>query len=73
MTTYQICDANGYAITDGLSRDDAHRIAQRIATERGASVWVSASDSEEMGDEVTPADAEPDADDGRDMTPPYEP
>ncbi|WP_158859729.1 hypothetical protein [Rhodoplanes serenus] len=41
MTTYMITDSQGQAITAGLQSDEAHRVAQQIADERGASVWLS--------------------------------
>ncbi len=39
-TTYAIDDGNGNQITTGLSEHDARRVAQRIATERGESVYL---------------------------------
>jgi hypothetical protein len=49
-----ICDSDGQAITDGVSEAEVWAIAQRMATERRESVYVS--DGTENGEEteVTP-------------------
>lgn len=56
--TYMVCDADGYALTDGLQDpaicDEAHRVAQSIANRRLESVWLSPSDSDDMGEEIEP-------------------
>ena len=54
MATMMICDGDGNSITDGLEShlvsDQAVQMAQRIATERGESVWLSWS-SDESGED----------------------
>jgi hypothetical protein len=52
--TYMVCDEDGYALTDGLQEHDAREVAQRMANERGESVWLSRSGSDGMGDEIVP-------------------
>lgn len=37
---YSIDDGNGNQITAGLQEHNATEVAQRIANERGASVWL---------------------------------
>jgi hypothetical protein len=54
--TYMVCDGNGNQITDGLQEHEARQVAQCIANSRGESVWLSASDSSEMGEEFEPED-----------------
>ena len=51
--TYTVCDGHGTALTTGLEAHEAERVAQRMATERRESVWMSGPDIE--GDrEITP-------------------
>lgn len=57
--TYMVCDGDGYALTDGLQDHDAARVAQSIANQRLQSVWLSESDSEEMGEEFSPDEDDP--------------
>ena len=58
MTTYMVCDEDGYALTDGLQGpeicDEARKVAQSIANQRLESVWLSPSDSSELGEEFEP-------------------
>jgi hypothetical protein len=54
MTTYMICDGDGNALTDGVQEHEADRIAQNIANRRGQSVWLSPSDSDDIGTEFEP-------------------
>lgn len=54
MSTYMVCNAEGYAETDGLQEHEARMVAQRIANDKGESVWLSQSDSDEMGEEIVP-------------------
>lgn len=53
-TTYMVCNAEGYAEADGLQEHEARMVAQRIANSKGEPVWLSESDSEEMGEEIAP-------------------
>lgn len=53
-TTYMVCNAEGYAETDGLQEHEAYMVAQRIANDKGEPVWLSESGSEEMGEEIVP-------------------
>ena len=55
-TTYQICDGDGYELSNGLSGDDVDRVAQRLADDLGASVYVSAEDDRQLGHRVYPSD-----------------
>ena len=54
MTTYMICDQDGYALTDGLQSHEVRQIAQEMASEREEPVWFSQSDASEMGIRVNP-------------------
>jgi hypothetical protein len=54
MTNYMICDENGNALTDGVQECEARQIAQSMADNRLESVWLSESDSTEMGEEFEP-------------------
>ena len=58
MTTYMVCDGHGNALTDGLQEYEAESVAQLIANTLWESVWLSASDSEDM-DEFEPEDGNP--------------
>lgn len=40
MQTYSIDDGHSQRITAGLPRQTARKIAQRLANERGESVWL---------------------------------
>lgn len=44
---YMICDGNGNQLSDGIPEETIWRIAQQKANERGESVFVGASDSDE--------------------------
>lgn len=55
MTIYMIRDGNGDALTDGLQDHEAARIAQRMANDRGESVWLSEHSSEDTGEEFRPS------------------
>jgi hypothetical protein len=59
MTTYMICDGDGYALTDGLQEHEARRVAQQKANDRLESVWLSESGSEEEGEEFEPNPKDP--------------
>lgn len=52
-----VCDSDGNALTDGLESvyvsDQARQSAQRLADERGASVWLSWSRDDEETDEYS--------------------
>lgn len=54
MTTWMICDADGFALTDGLQgpevSDEAYDIAQEYADERGEEVTLCRSDG--TGDDI---------------------
>jgi hypothetical protein len=54
--TYMVCDetGGGHTLRDGLQEHEARHIAQRIANRRAESVWLSESDSEDMGEEIEP-------------------
>lgn len=54
MTTYMICDEDGFALTDGAQESEARSMAQRLANEREESVWLSESASEGAGEEFPP-------------------
>lgn len=55
MTTYSIDDGHGNRITAGLSERLAPAVAQRLANERGESVWLyDATDRGGEAEEVTP-------------------
>lgn len=53
-TTCMIEDADGTVITDGVSEDQAHNVAQRLADERGESVYLWLPGAEEA-EEIDPA------------------
>lgn len=56
MTNYMIMDGDGNEITCGVQEHEIDAMAQRIATERGESVWYSdESDPDDQGKEVAPA------------------
>ena len=59
MTTYMVCDEDGYALTDGLQEHEAKQVAQSIADRRLESVWLSESDSDGMGEEFEPNKNDP--------------
>ncbi len=52
-----VCDGEGYALTDGLEdhrvSNQAERVAQRLANERGESVWLSWSSDGGEDDEYS--------------------
>lgn len=52
---YAIDDGNGDQITTGLRACEAQRVAQRIADERGDSVWLYEVGSDAPADEIAPA------------------
>lgn len=54
MTTYMIVDGQSNAITAGLSTHEVREVAQRIANERGASVYYGPEDDGEDTTEVKP-------------------
>ena len=57
--TYGVDDGDGNAITDGLQAHDAEQVAQKIADERGESVYLYDSrpltEDEIMDDVARPA------------------
>ncbi len=58
MSPMMIVDAHSNAITRGLQgpevSDQARQVAQRLADERGESVWLVREGGEEEGEEFTP-------------------
>jgi hypothetical protein len=56
MATYMVCDADGYALTDGLQEHEARAVAQRMADSRGERVWLSAHGEDGEGEEFEPSD-----------------
>ncbi len=54
MANYSIDDGNGDQLTTGLSEHDVWTVAQRLANERGESVWVYEDGSDEELTEVEP-------------------
>lgn len=58
MTVYMILDSNGSALTTGLQgpeiSDEATQIAQRMADERGESVWLASAEGDDEGEEFEP-------------------
>lgn len=59
MTTYMLVDGDGNQITNGLGEYEANRVAQRIANERGESVWLESICST---DDVEAVEYTPDGD-----------
>lgn len=57
MTTYAIMDAHSNEITAGLQGRNARQVAQRIANERGASVWLyeEGAEADSAAEEIIPA------------------
>ena len=51
--TCMIEDEHGQEITDGVSEEAAHRVAQELADERGTPVYLWLPDAEEA-EEVSP-------------------
>jgi hypothetical protein len=61
MMFYVICDEDGHGLTDDVEPHEVRQMAQRIANQRGKSVWIYSSDDAgrtEMGEEVEPEEAE---------------
>lgn len=54
MATYMVCDGDGYALTDGLQEHEVRQVAQRMANNRGESVWLSKDNDSGMGEEIEP-------------------
>lgn len=58
-TTYSIDDGHGQQITTGLQGYDAARaVAQRLADERGESVYLYSDDHDSESEEVGPTTVE---------------
>lgn len=57
MMFYVICDEDGHAITDDVQEHEVRQTAQRLANQRGKSVWIYPSDDDgrtALGEEVKP-------------------
>ena len=55
MAIYMISDGDGNALTDGVQWHEARQMAQRIANNRGESVWLSESGNpDDEGEEFKP-------------------
>jgi hypothetical protein len=57
MMFYVICDEDGHAITDDVQEHEVRQTAQRLANQRGKSVWIYPSDDDgrtALGEEVEP-------------------
>jgi hypothetical protein len=60
MMFYVICDEDGHAITDDVQEHEVRQMAQRLANQRGKSVWIYPSDDDgrtALGEEVQPEEA----------------
>jgi len=54
-------DEDGHAITDDVQAHEVRQMAQRLANQRGKSVWIYSSDDDgrtALGEEVEPEEAE---------------
>lgn len=56
--TYAIDDGHSNQLTCGLSEYEARRVAQRMANDRGESVYLYEDGPDSEYEEVEPADAE---------------
>ena len=65
MMCYVICDEDGHALTDDVQEHEVSQMAQRLANQRGKSVWIYPSDDAgrtALGEEVEPEEDEDEAD-----------
>ena len=61
MKTYSIDDGNGNQLTTGLSEHEAHATAQRIANDRGETVYLYEDGGEYEAIEPTEDDDQPES------------